>query len=144
MLPREHCDIPFHRASQHSFVSIDRACMWMTTGDHFSFLSSHILTRSHDHHSHRNGHVRIDAESQVILLQTLSRNQCWRLSKSANNFGARDGQVFPGSNVEGNPFPTPRIDLEFYCGKCFHLRVLCYAILIAVATELATDEIFLG
>src|SRR5262249_44589719 len=66
------------------------------------------------------------------------------LSISANNFGARYRQVFPGSDVEGDPFPAPRIDLEFHRGKCFHLRVFRYAILIAVAAELTTDEISLG
>ena len=63
-------------------------------------------------------------------------------AQAGDEFGAGDGEVFAGADVEGDAVPAPGFDLETECGEGFDCGVGGDAFFVEVADELAADEIF--
>src|SRR5262249_19708297 len=104
--------------------------------------ADHLLLLVHHRQPKGRRDFGADAEAEVVLRRSAGGKDSRRPAHADHDLRAGHGQRLAGPNVKRHTLPAPGIDVQLQRGEGFDFRIRRDAVLLQIATKLATDKIF--
>src|SRR5215831_21122865 len=113
----------------------------MVTGEQLYRFADHLLLLVHHRQTKGSRDFGANAEAEVVLCRSTGwENNRWP-AQTDHDLRGGYGQRLAGPNIERDTLPAPGIDVQLQRGEGFDFRARRHAILLQIATKLATDKI---